>query len=200
VKGRCVSLVPLSLDHLGDFLRYCGETSLWTWWLRKPPIDADGMRNEVELALAQRQSGLRVPFSIYHHECEQHIGSTSLLHVDHVHRSVEIGSTWLALPFHQTGVNRECKELLLTHVFETLGMNRVVLQTDELNLRSRRAIEKLGAKLDGVMREDKIVWDGRKRSSAVYSILLDEWRPKRPSERGFNLSNEHHAAQPHTAG
>lgn len=185
MKGRSVSLVPLSLDHLSDFLRYCDEPSLWTWWLRKPPVDADGMRNEIELALAEQQSGFRVPFSIFHHERGQHIGSTSLLHVDHAHRSVEIGSTWLALPFHRTGVNRECKELLLTHVFEKLCMNRVVLQTDALNLQSRRAIERLGSKLDGVMREDKIVWDERKRSSAVYSILLSEWRPNQASKPGF---------------
>src|SRR5262245_20935049 len=144
MKGRSVSLVPLSLDHLSDYLRYCGEASLWTWWLRKPPVDADGMRNEIELALAQQQGGLRVPFSIFHNERKEHNSSTSLLHMDPVHRSIEIGSTWLALPFHRTGVNRECKELLLTYVFENLGMHRVVLQTDALNLRSRGAIEKLG--------------------------------------------------------
>ncbi len=84
----------------------------------------------------------------------------------------------MGLPFHRTGVNRECKELLLTHAFEDLRMNRVVLQTDALNLRSRGAIEKLGAKFEGVLREDKIVWDGRKRSSAIYSILRSEWRPE----------------------
>ncbi|MCC5839992.1 MAG: GNAT family N-acetyltransferase [Opitutales bacterium] len=174
---RTLSLVPLSLRHVDDFVRYCGEPSLWTWWLRKPPLDAEGMRNEVERALAQQKSGHRTPFAIFHRERAEHIGSTSLWDVDNEHRSVEIGSTWLALPFHGTGVNRECKELLLTYAFDELRMNRVVFQTDELNLRSRRAIEKLGAKLDGVMREDKIVWDGRLRSSAMYSILRSEWRP-----------------------
>ncbi len=176
MNGRTISLIPLSLDHVSDFLRYSGDLSLWTWWLRKPPPDADGMRREVESALAQQKRGHRIPFSIFHRERKEHIGSTSLWHVDLIHRSVEIGSTWLALPFHRGGVNRECKDLLLNYAFEELRLNRVVLQTDELNLRSRRAIEKLGAKLDGVMREDKVVWDGRVRSSAIYSILRNEWK------------------------
>ncbi len=182
MKGQTISLVPLSLDHVGDFVRHSGDASLWTWWLRKPPVDAEGMRSEVEFALSQQKSGVRVPYSIYHHARNEHIGSTSLWHIDPVNRSLEIGATWLGSSFHRSGVNRECKDLLLTHAFIDLGMNRVVLQTDALNLRSRGAIEKLGAKLDGIMREDKIVWDGRVRSSAIYSILRNEWMAHRPSE------------------
>jgi RimJ/RimL family protein N-acetyltransferase len=139
------------------------------------------MRAEVELALEQHKNGQRIPFSIFHLARNEHVGSTSLLHVDRVHRSLEIGATWLASTFHGTGVNRECKALLLAHAFNDLGMNRVVLQTDALNLRSRRAIEKLGAKLDGIMREDRIAWDGRVRSSAIYSILRSEWQSDQPA-------------------
>jgi len=182
MNGPTVSLVPLSLDHVGDFVRYSGDVSLWTWWLRRPPVDLEGMSREVEAALVQQGEGRRVPYSIYHRERKEYIGSTSLWNVDCVHRSLEIGSTWLAQPFHGSGINRECKELLLAHAFRILRLNRVVLQTDELNLRSRRAIEKLGARLDGIHREDKVVWDGRIRSSAVYSILASEWRPNQPPE------------------
>jgi len=174
--GASVSLVSLSLAHVNDFLRYSGDESLWTWWLRKPPIDPDGMRCEVELALEQQRNGQRVPFSIFHHARREHIGSTSLWHIDRINRSLEIGSTWLATPFHRSGVNRECKELLLAYAFEELKMNRVVLQTDELNVRSRRAIEKIGARFEGVAREDSVVWDGRVRSSAIYSLLRSEWK------------------------
>lgn len=141
------------------------------------------MKDEVALALEQKKNGQRLPFSIFHNIQKEHIGCTSLWNLDQLHRSIEIGSTWLALPFHGTGVNRECKELLLTFAFEKLSLNRVVLQTDELNLRSRRAIENLGAKLDGVMREDKIVWDGRLRSSAIYSILKREWKPSLDTQK-----------------
>jgi len=174
LKGPSVSLVPLSIDHLADFARYCGEQSLWTWWLRKPPVDVEGMRSEIALALQQQSSGLRVPLAIFHRERQEHIGSTSLWHLDQRCRTMEIGSTWLALPFHGTGINRECKNLLLTYAFETLHLDSVTLQTDVLNARSRRAIEKLGGKLQRIIAGDKVVWDGRVRSSAVYRILRDE--------------------------
>ena len=177
MKGTTIALVPLSLDHLSDFLRYSGDPTLWTWWLRKPPVDADTMRSEITAALEQQKIGVRIPFAILHLDRKEHIGSTSLLNVDGDHRSLEIGSTWLASPFHKSGINGECKELLLAYAFTELGMHRVVLQTDDLNTRSRRAIEKLGAKLDGILREDKITWNGRVRSSAVYSILKSEWKP-----------------------
>lgn len=172
-----VSLVPLSLAHVDDLARHSGDASLWTWWLRKPPLDSDGMRREVELALAEQRNGERVPFSIFHRARKEHIGSTSLWDIDRVNLSLEIGSTWLATPFHRSGVNRECKELLFAYAFEELKMNRVVLQTDELNARSRRAIEKLGARFEGIAREDRVVWDGRVRSSAIYSLLRSEWKP-----------------------
>ncbi len=175
--GASVSLVPLSLAHVDDFSRYSGDISLWTWWLRKPPIDVETMRREVELALEQQRNGRRTPFSIFHHARQEHIGSTSLWDIDPINRSLEIGSTWLATPFHRSGVNRECKALLLAHAFEALKMNRVVFQTDELNVRSRRAIEKLGARFEGVARENTVVWDGRVRSSAIYSLLRSEWKP-----------------------
>ena len=154
MKGTTVALVPLSLEHVSDFLRYSNGSTLWTWWLLQPPIDAGTMRSEVEKALAQQKSGQRLPFSIFHLARKEHIGSTSFWHIDTVNRPVEIGGTWLAPAFHKSGINRECKDLLLTYAFTELGMNRVALQTDELNRRSRRAIEKLGAKLDGVLRED----------------------------------------------
>jgi N-acetyltransferase len=182
MKGITVALIPLSIEHVDDFLKHSSDPALWTWWLRKPPIDADTMRSEVESALFQQKSGLRIPFSIFHLGRKEHIGSTSLWHVDTTHRSLEIGSTWLGSAFHGTGINQECKSLLLAYSFLELGMNRVALQTDQLNQRSRRAIEKLGAKFDGVFREDKIAWSGRVRSSVIYSILRSEWKPNQAPE------------------
>ena len=187
MKGITIALVPLSIEHVDDFLKHSSDPTLWTWWLRKPPIDAATMRSDVEFALIQQKSGLRIPFSIFHLGRKEHIGSTSLWQVDTTHRSLEIGFTWLGAAFHGTGINQECKSLLLAYSFLELGMNRVSLQTDELNQRSRRAIEKLGAKLDGVLREDKVAWNGRVRSSVIYSILRSEWKrpePTAPSGRG----------------
>lgn len=175
--GKRVSLVPLAREHIRDFLRYSGDPDLWRWWLREPPMDEQGMRREVEFALAQRDAGARMPFSIFHRERAEHIGSTSIWHVGRTDHSFEIGSTWMGRPFHNTGINGECKQLLLRFGFEQLGLARAVLQTDELNIRSRRAIEKLGARFEGVLREDKVTWEGRARSSAVYSLLRKEWVP-----------------------
>jgi RimJ/RimL family protein N-acetyltransferase len=140
-------------------------------------VNEDTMTVEIELALSQQKSGFRIPFSIFHLARKEYIGSTSLWNLDRVHKTLEIGSTWLGTEFQRKGINGESKELLLRHAFANLGMNRVVLQTDELNQRSRRAIEKLGARLEGISRQDKIAWNGRVRSSAIYSILRKEWKP-----------------------
>lgn len=176
LDGALVSLVPLDLSHLDDFARHANDPTLWTWWVRTPPLDRDGMRREIDLALALKARGDRLPFAIVQRADGRAVGSTSYLAYDARHRSVEIGATWLAAACHGGAVNRACKELLIEHAFGAMEVNRVVLQTDALNLRSRRAIEKLGARLDGVMREDRVVWDGRVRSSAIYSILRSEWR------------------------
>lgn len=171
LEGTRVSLVPLRLEHVAELLRHAADPTLWTWWLRRPPVDEATMRAEIALALQQQATGRRRAFAIFHHERGECVGSTSFLNIDREHRSVEIGSTWLGSAFHGGGINAECKALLLAHAFGPMGMHRVALQTDALNTRSRRAIEKLGARLDGVMRDDRLVWDGRVRSSAVYSLL-----------------------------
>ena len=147
LTGSTISLVPLSLDHLADLLRYSKEPELWTCWRRKPPVDELGMRAEIEWALRQKATGARIPFAVYHLALRKHIGSTSLWHIDHTHRSLEIGSTRLGLPFHRSGINQECKTLLLRHAFEELVMDKVMLQTDDLNLHSYRAIDELRASL-----------------------------------------------------
>lgn len=175
LSSPAVTLVPLSLAHLADCVRGADDPTLWTWWVREPPRGDAGMRREIELALALKARGTRLPFAIVHGRDGTCIGSTSYLAYEPDHRSIEIGATWLASEHHGTGINRECKRLMIDFAFGRLGVNRVVLQTDALNLRSRRAIEKLGAHLDGVLREDRVVWDGRVRSSAVYSLLRAEW-------------------------
>ena len=176
LEGATVSLVPLSITHLPDLLRHAADPSLWQWWIRKPPLDEVTMRAEIELALAAQDRDERIPFAIVQRASGEGIGTTSYLARDVRNRSVEIGATWLGTAFQGGHVNRECKELLIGHAIANFDVNRVVLQTDALNLRSRLAIEKLGAQLDGILREDKVVWDGRLRSSAVYSILRSEWR------------------------
>ena len=176
MQSEQIKLIPLLMSHCEEFIRYANDPTLWTWWLRKPPTDLAQMQHEVQGALEQQEQGTRIAYAIYHLASGTLIGSTSFININHTHKSIEIGGTWLAATFQKSGINRACKDLLINYAFNELAMNRVVLQTDELNVRSRRAIEKLGAQFEGIARNDRIVWDGRIRSSAVYSILREEWK------------------------
>ena len=171
-----VKLVPLSLEQLDDLLEFSRDASLWEQWTERPPDNREEMRRYIENGIAAKQAGKRVPFAIYIKADDKYVGSTSYLDPDAVHKTVEIGHTWLATKYHGSGVNREMKELLLEHAFNALSVNRVMLETDATNMRSRRAIEKLGAHFEGILRNVKVVWNGRLRSSAIYSILKEEWK------------------------
>jgi len=175
MKSQHIELIPLSISHCEKLIQYAQEPSLWTWWLRRPPTHLTQMQQEVQTALDQQQQGIRLAYAIQHIERQELIGSTSFLNINETHKTIEIGGTWLGLPFQKSGINRECKNLLINYAFDELKMNRVVLQTDELNAKSRHAIENLGAKFEGILRHDRIVWDGRIRSSALYSVLKEEW-------------------------
>ncbi len=102
-------------------------------------------------------------------------GSTSYLNISVRDQGIEIGWTWLGLKYQRTAVNTEAKLLLMTHAFETLGAQRLQLKTDELNERSRRAIARIGAKFEGILRRSQITRGGRIRNTAMYSVLVDEW-------------------------
>ena len=102
-------------------------------------------------------------------------GSTRLANLDRANKRVEIGWTWYGAEFQRTGVNTECKVLLLTHAFERMDMNRVEWKTDALNTRSRRAILRLGAKEEGTFRHHMVAWNGRLRDTVYFSMLREEW-------------------------
>ncbi len=116
-----------------------------------------------------------VSFAIVHKELDGPVGHTSYMEIQLEHRTLEIGSTWIGRAYQGTRVNPECKMLMLQHAFETLGCHRVQLKTDERNLHSRAAIEKLGAKFEGILRKHSIMPDGYIRNTAIYSIINDEW-------------------------
>ena len=183
MKSTHIELIPLTLAHAEALLSYAQDPSLWTWWARTPPMTLELMQQEISLALAQQAEGSRRAYSIRHLASGALIGSTSFLQISMANKTIEIGGTWLATTYQRSGINRECKTLLLDHAFDELGMNRVALQTDALNTRSRRAIEKLGATFEGILRNDRLVWDGRIRSSAYFSILKAEWLTLRQDER-----------------
>jgi RimJ/RimL family protein N-acetyltransferase len=126
-------------------------------------------------ALDRQDRGTDVPFAVIHRETDRAVGGTSYLAIEPHHRSLEIGGTWYTPAHQRTGVNTECKYLLLRHAFEDLGCLRVQLKTDLRNERSQRAIERIGALREGVLRNNLVMPDGYIRSTVMYSILAEQW-------------------------
>ena len=188
LQGRYVLLEPLSLDHIPDLVQAANQ-SRETFTLTNVPADAAAMRLYIETALAGGDSGTMLPFATIDRDTERVVGSTRFLNVEfwnwpvgnpqqrgkQLPDVVEIGATWLASDAQRTGINTEAKLLMLTLAFETWLVHRVRFQADARNERSRGAIERLGARLDGVIRADRVAFDGAVRDSAVFSILDSEW-------------------------
>jgi RimJ/RimL family protein N-acetyltransferase len=150
----------------------CDE-EIWRYLPTEMPQTLEEMRNWVSDALCDREQGRRLPFTVLH--ADEVIGSTSYTSIFEEHRQLEIGWTWYRRDCWRSSVNTECKFLLLRHAFETLGCIRVQLRTDERNQRSREAIERIGGRLEGIIRKDRIIKGGHHRSSAQFSLLAEEW-------------------------
>lgn len=172
--GKRVELVPLKESHI-DALYQAGRfPEIWSWWPVRIRTHEE-MEHLVKTFLHAQQEGQAYPFTLVDRESRQVIGSTRLHNISHANRSLEIGKTWLTPAAWGTHANTECKYLLLRFCFETLETLRVQLKTDVRNVRSQRAIERLGAVKEGVLRHHWVMPDGHIRDSVLYSILLEEW-------------------------
>lgn len=129
----------------------------------------------VAQAVADREAQRSIPFVIEDKETQSIAGSTRFGNLDPKNKRVEIGWTWLASRFHGTGLNKAMKYLMLEHAFDTLGLNRVEIKTNEQNERSRRAIESIGGRYEGLFRHHMVNDDGTLRNTVYYSILREEW-------------------------
>jgi N-acetyltransferase len=136
---------------------------------------ADLLKNYISHSLQERGSNIRYPLVIFDKTKNAFAGSTSFANVSNADKRIEIGWTWLAKDFQQTGLNPNCKLLLMQYAFEVLEFERVEIKTDERNLVSRKAIEKLGAVYEGALRSHIALPDGFRRTTVYYSILKDEW-------------------------
>lgn len=174
LAGRVVALEPLSLDHLSGLTAIGLDPSLWKWTAESAD-SPETFRAWLERAIAAREAGATAAFAARHLESGRLAGSTRYMNYDPAHKRVEIGSTWYGLEFQRTAVNTECKYLLLRHAFEEMQLNRVELKTDLLNERSQRAIERIGALREGVLRQHMITATGRVRDTVYYSVLREEW-------------------------
>jgi RimJ/RimL family protein N-acetyltransferase len=173
LTGRHVSLVPLSHDHLDGLMEAARDGELHKLWYTSVPAP-EAMAAEIDRRLALRDAGSMAPFTVL--DADGRIaGMTTYMHIDAVNRRVEIGSTWYAKRVQRTKLNTEAKLLLLTHAFESLQCIAVEFRTHFLNHQSRKAIERLGAKLDGILRHHTVTADGLLRDTCIYSMIAPDW-------------------------
>jgi RimJ/RimL family protein N-acetyltransferase len=175
LTGRYVRLEPLSESHISDLAIAGNDEDIWRYMLYGMIQTEDDMRRWVEDMLSRQRRGNDLPFAVIHLESERAIGATRYLDIRPEHRGLEIGGTWYAAAYQRTAVNTECKYLLLCHAFETLGCVRVQFKTDQRNVRSQRALERIGAVYEGTLRNHMILEDGTIRHSVYYSIIDSEW-------------------------
>lgn len=174
LQGQHVHLVPLSPEHQDALSDAVQDGSPWKLWYTNVP-SPETMETEIARRLGLLRSGSMLPFTVVDATTNQIVGMTTFMNVDAANRRVEIGSTWYAQRVQRSALNTEAKLLLLTHAFETLGCIAVEFRTHFLNQTSRRAIERLGAKLDGILRSHVIADNGTLRDTCVYSIVASEW-------------------------
>ncbi len=173
LAGLHASLVALTLAHCDALAEAAQDGELWRLWYTSVPAPVQ-MAAEIERRLRLHSAGSMLPFAVLDSQGVP-VGMTTYMNIDSTHRRVEIGSTWLARRVQRGPVNTECKRLLLAHAFDTLGCIAVEFRTHRLNTQSRRAIERLGAQLDGILRAHQRTPDGTLRDTAVYSITAAEW-------------------------
>ena len=169
-----VRLEPLSQRHGADLAAAVAIDELWRSWVSRIP-SPEQMSAEIERRLDLQQAGLMAPWAIVSVETERAVGMTTFMNLDADNRRLEIGSTWLGRGAQSTGINPAAKLLLLQRAFDDLGCIAVEFRTHWHNLQSRQAIERLGAKQDGVLRNHQVLPDGSLRDTVVYSILDAEW-------------------------
>jgi N-acetyltransferase len=175
LTGRHIRLEPLALAHVPGLALVGRDDSLWRYMPYGDTHNPAFMHNWVAELLERQTHGTDLPFAVIHLASETPIGATRYMDIQAAHHGLEIGGTWYALEHQRTAANTEAKYLLLRHAFEALGVIRVQLKTDARNERSQRAIERLGAVREGVLRDHMLMPDGHRRSSVYYSILDNEW-------------------------
>ncbi len=174
LSARGVELVPLSLAHEDGLRAAAADGALWNIRVTSVP-EPDHTRKYIEDALAMREAGSRFAFAVTEQTSGQVLGCTSYHDIVPAVKRVEIGWTWYAKSSQRSHVNTTCKLLLLTHAFETLGCHVVGWRTDNFNFASQAAIERLGAKKDGVIRGHALRRDGTIRDTVMYSMRVGEW-------------------------
>lgn len=174
LPGRHVELVPLSAEHHDALVEAVQDGGLWNLWYTPVP-SPDQMTAEIDRRLGLQAAGSMLPFAVLDGPGGRPVGMTTYLNIDAATPRLEIGSTWYAARVQRSPLNTEAKFLLLAHAFEKLGCLAVEFRTHFMNHASRRAIERLGARFDGVLRHHLRMKDGTIRDTCVYSVTAPEW-------------------------
>ena len=168
------TLEPLAQRHHDDLIEAVKDGELWELWYTAIPRPQD-MAKEIDRRLGLQKAGSMLPFAVIDKASGKAVGMTTYMNIEAAHRRVEIGSTWYRKSVQRTAINTQCKLALLSHAFETLSCIAVEFRTHFFNQQSRRGIERLGAKLDGILRSHQLQPNGTLRDTCVYSIVAAEW-------------------------
>ena len=175
-----IRLEPLTRTHIQSMRQLSGNHDIWTLYT-EDLSNPDDLEKWMTARLNESERGDKFSYAVILVEKNQVIGTTSFGHFDWNEKCVEIGWTWLGHLYIGSGINKNMKFLMLQHAFDAMGTERLELRTDELNARSRKAMEKIGAKYDGTLRNHRSTQGGRRRNTVIYSIIRTEWKAIRES-------------------
>jgi len=170
-----VTLRPLAMEHLDDFFSAGSFPDIWTWSLPDKCTSIETTEHWLQYSLGMAEKGLHLPFAIFDNNSGKFVGSTRYCSINAEDKSIEIGFTFITPTFQRSYINTHAKYCLLQHAFEVLGAIRVEFKTHEQNQKSRNAIARIGAKFEGILRNQRILPDGSYRNTAIFSIIESEW-------------------------
>jgi len=176
LENEFVRLEPLKMSHLDFLVPIAEQTPDLLKFSPSPFGDRAALQDYIQIALDEKSNLNRHPFVIFDKQKDKYAGSTSFADISAKNQRLEIGWTWIGKDFQGTGLNKNCKFLMLRYAFEILAFERVEFKADSRNLQSRRAIEKIGATYEGELRSHTLMNDGYRRHTVYYSILKDEWQ------------------------
>lgn len=177
LENEFVRLSPIAMHNYHELIPIAAQKKL----VQFSPSDIEtpqSLKNYVRIALDQKSNGTSIPFIIYDKKKQQYAGSTRYMNIHVKYKTLEIGSTWIGRAFQGTGLNGHMKFLMLDYAFEEMGFEKVEFRIDERNIASRKAVEKLGCTLEGILRKNVYLLDGFKRNTCCYGLLKEEWKAK----------------------
>ena len=175
-----IKLAPLTEDLVKQMRPLSADRDVWRWYT-EDLTNPDDLERWMSACLKDSKSGAKMTYAVIDQETSKVIGASSYGHIDWTERCIEVGWTWLGKAHIGSGVNKHMKFLMLLHAFDTMEIERLELRTDEENVRARRAMEKIGAKHDGTLRNHRATQGGRRRNTVLYSIIKSEWPEIRSS-------------------